>query len=220
MSDFAAVINAAHEDQLLLAADEHRALQVAHVEQEESVVRENFRIGEFEGVERADRSELKEVGGDTRLCSSRRKFAFTAGRSIPPTRYFVLTHDACFGPRRLPIDLRSRCRRPHSPLFATGAQSSTKSLHSWLSTARPFRRSALRSRSTGVSGCSMIRSSDVRIGNAAIAHPLALPPSSRSKKFQLLRKGLRRWRFLRVLRARRNWSGQSERRPYAEAELL
>ncbi len=50
-----------------LVADQHRALQVAHVEEEEGFVGENFRVGELEGVEGTDRSELEDVGGRLRL---------------------------------------------------------------------------------------------------------------------------------------------------------
>ena len=49
----------------------------------------SFRIGEFEGVERADRSELQNIGG-TRDLLHASEICFTVGRNIPPTRYLVL----------------------------------------------------------------------------------------------------------------------------------
>src|SRR5438552_1823378 len=47
----AAVIDAAHENELLLAADHYRALQVSHVQKEERFLSKSFRIGELESIE-------------------------------------------------------------------------------------------------------------------------------------------------------------------------
>jgi hypothetical protein len=65
-----------------------------------------------------------------------------------------------------------------SAWLPTGATSRTKSLHSWFNTASPFNRNAFLSKSTGVSGCSMMRK--IVLGSeTANAHALALPPRSR-----------------------------------------
>jgi hypothetical protein len=50
-----------------LFADEHRALQVSHIEKQESLVMENFRVTEFEGVKRAYGSELDDIYRDPRF---------------------------------------------------------------------------------------------------------------------------------------------------------
>src|SRR5262249_23611639 len=53
------VIDTAHQNQFASAADQDRALEMTHVEKEESFVRKNFGIGKFECVERTNRAELK-----------------------------------------------------------------------------------------------------------------------------------------------------------------
>ena len=83
---FAAVIDAAHEHQLRLVPDQHRALLVTHVEEEESFVGEHLRVGELESVEGTNRRELKNAGGASSFCVIASEICFTAGRSMPPTR--------------------------------------------------------------------------------------------------------------------------------------
>jgi len=65
---------------------------------------------------------------------------------------------------------------PPLALFPTSATSTTKSLQSWFRTVSPLKRSAFRSSSGGVFGCSMMRK--IALGSeTAKAQALALPPS-------------------------------------------
>ena len=58
---FAAVIDAAHEHQFLFAANQDRALQVSHVQEQKRVLGKNLWVGEFERVEGTDGRKLKNV---------------------------------------------------------------------------------------------------------------------------------------------------------------
>ena len=107
------------------------------------------------------------------------EICLTTSRNIPPTRYlvFVVTPLCTAVVPDWPWSFESAFDFVLALLEVTGATSRTKSLHSWLRTARPFNRKALRSRSTGVSGCSMMRKR-VAGSEMARAQPLALPPRS------------------------------------------
>ena len=67
---FSAVIDTADEDEFTSTSDEHGAFEMAHIKKQKRFVCENFGIGEFESVERADRCELQQLGRNPDLGGS------------------------------------------------------------------------------------------------------------------------------------------------------